>query len=787
MDWNHTAVEYPTQLRLQDLFEAQAEQTPTAIAVVFDRQDLTYGELNQRANQLAHHLQRLGVQSEVPVGICIQRSLEMIVGLLAISKAGGAYVPLDPTYPADRLAHILSDSGIGVVLTQTSLLPLLPPEMQSICLDGDWAAIAAQPATNPICSASSTNLAYVIYTSGSTGKPKGVLIEHQGAVNTILDVNRQFQVGAGDALLAVCSLNFDLSVYDVFGVLGAGATIVLPQPAIAPDLNEWIDLMEREQVTIWNSAPPVMQMFAGHLEDHDRRLPSSLRVVMLSGDWIPTPLPDTIRTLKTGQSPIAIMSLGGATEASIWSIWFAIDAVDSTWKSIPYGRPMANQRFYILDEQLAPVPIGATGELFIAGDGVARGYHNRPDLNRTKFLPDPFSPQPRAQLYRTGDLGRYLPDGNIEFLGRIDHQVKIRGFRVELGEIETTLLHHGMVREAAVLAHGERSAEKRLVAYVVPKLDHARQLQEQLQEQQVQQWQALYDQTYAHANPADRSLNASGWNSSYTHQPLPQAELEEWLTDRVAQILSLQPRRVLEIGCGTGMVLFQIAPHCQDYWGTDLSPVSLSYVRQQLAEQPLPQVQLFQRQAIDFSGLVPSFDSPSVDSPGFDTVVLNSVLQHFPSLDYLQQVLEQALQITQPGGHIFIGDVRSLPLLAAFHASVQLHRADASLSRQQWQQRVQMAMLQETELLVDPAFFQGLQQRFPQIHRVQIQLTPGRSRNEVTQFRYNVLLQVGDGQTDSPPLTSSGLRMRGAWSPCDRNFCKTSPPRSQFTQSPIPD
>ena len=739
LDWNNTAVEYPTHLRLHDLFEAQAARSPTAIALVFDRQTLTYGELNQRANQLAHHLQGLGVGPEVPVGICIQRSLEMIVGLLAIVKAGGAYVPLDPTYPSDRLAHILSDSAIGVVLTQTSLLPLLPPEIQPVCLDGDWDAIAPQPATNPFSPATSTNLAYIIYTSGSTGKPKGVLIEHQGAVNTILDVNRQFQVGPEDALLAVCSLNFDLSVYDVFGLLGAGGTIVLPQPAIAPDLNEWIDLMTREQVTIWNSAPPVMQMFSGHLEDHDRQLPASLRVVMLSGDWIPTTLPDTIRTLKAGQTPIEIMSLGGATEASIWSIWFPIDAVDSTWKSIPYGKPMANQQFYILDEQLQPVAIGEVGELFIAGDGVARGYHNRPDLNATKFLPDPFSAKPRAQLYRTGDLGRYLPDGNIEFLGRIDHQVKIRGFRVELGEIETTLLQHSTLREAAVLAHGERSAEKRLVAYVVPKLESVRHLEQQLQEQQVQQWQALYNQTYEHSTPSDRTLNASGWNSSYTDQPLPQSELQEWVHDRVAQLLATHPRRVLEIGCGTGMLLFRIAPHCAEYWGTDLSSASIDYVRQQLAVKPMPQVQLCQRQAIDFSGL----------PPRFDRVIVNSVLQHFPSLSYLQRVLEQALQVIVPGGQIFLGDVRSLPLLTAFHASVQLHRADPSLSHSQWQQRVQMAILQETELVVDPAFFHTLKHCFPQISRVQIQLTPGRSHNEVTQFRYNVLLHVADESTDA--------------------------------------
>jgi amino acid adenylation domain-containing protein len=474
VEWNATEVEYPKHLRLQDLFEAQVSRTPDAIAVVFDDDSLTYAELNQRANQLAHSLQKLGIQPEIPVGICIERSLEMIVGLLAIVKAGGTYVPLDPSYPADRLAHIQSDSQLAAVLTQQKFLSLLPSlEVPIICLDTDWQEIAAESTENPISPVTSEQLAYIIYTSGSTGKPKGVLIEHQGAVNTILDINRRFQVQAGDRVLAVCSLNFDLSVYDVFGLLAVGGTVIVPQPAIAPDLNEWSDLMRRHQVTVWNSAPPVMQMFAGHLVDNDRTLPASLKLVMLSGDWIPVTLPNLIRGLKTGNAPTQIISLGGATEASIWSIFYAIEAIDSTWKSIPYGKPLANQQFYVLNDRLSPVAIGEVGELYIGGDGVARGYLNRPDLNQAKFIPNPFSTKPSARLYRTGDLGRYSPDGNIEFLGRIDHQVKIRGFRVEMGEIEVVLSQHPAIREAAILAQDDSTGNKQLVAYLVSDRDYS--------------------------------------------------------------------------------------------------------------------------------------------------------------------------------------------------------------------------------------------------------------------------------------------------------------------------
>jgi len=468
VEWNATEVAYPQHLRLHDLFESQVIHNPDAIAVVFNDKSLTYAELNGRANQLAHALQKLGIQPEVPVGICIERSLEMIIGLLAIVKAGGAYVPLDPTYPADRLAHILSDSQLAVVLTQKKFLSLLPDlSIPQICLDRDWATLAAESTETPVCSATSRHLAYIIYTSGSTGKPKGVLIEHRSAMNTILDINRRFQVNASDRVLSVCSLNFDLSVYDVFGVLAVGGTVIVPQPAIAPDLDHWLDLMEQHQVTLWNSAPPVMQMLAGHTIDRCRMLPACLRLVLLSGDWIPITLPGLIRQLKAGQEKVAIISLGGATEASIWSIFYPIEDIAPDWKSIPYGKPLANQQFYVLNQRMQPVAIGKVGELYIGGDGVARGYLNRPDLNQAKFIADPFRPQAGTSLYRTGDLGRYKPDGTIEFLGRIDHQVKIRGFRVELGEIEVVLSQHPAIRETVILAQDDGMGDKRLVAYWV--------------------------------------------------------------------------------------------------------------------------------------------------------------------------------------------------------------------------------------------------------------------------------------------------------------------------------
>jgi amino acid adenylation domain-containing protein/thioester reductase-like protein len=451
------------------LVEKQVLESPDAVAVVFQDQSLTYLELNQKANQVAHYLRQLGVQPEVLVGVCIERSLEMIIGLLGILKAGGAYVPLDPSYPPERIAFMIEDSQLPVLLTQKHLEAFIPLHKgHTIFVDANWEEIAQYSTENPCSDVQSNHLAYAIYTSGSTGKPKGVLIEHQGAVNTILDINQRFEVSSKDRVLAVCSLNFDLSVYDIFGLLAAGGTIVLPNPAIAPDLHHWVDLMNREKVTLWNSAPPVMQMLTGHVVQSNYSLPSSLRLVLLSGDWIPLNLPDLIRQSRPEEEQtLDIISLGGATEASIWSIFYSIHQIDPAWKSIPYGKPLSNQTFHILDDHLKTVPEGTVGELYIGGMGVAREYLNRPDLNATKFLYDPVGQSANGRLYRTGDLGRYLNDGNIEFLGRIDHQVKIRGFRVELGEIEALLAEHPSVNQVIIVTREDISGNKQIVAYVV--------------------------------------------------------------------------------------------------------------------------------------------------------------------------------------------------------------------------------------------------------------------------------------------------------------------------------
>jgi pyochelin synthetase len=453
---NATEDQGPSAL-LQTLFEEQVHRRPEQLAIVASEQSMTYEELYCRANQVGHQLRRLGVQPNTLIAVVMEKGWEQVVAVLGILNAGAAYLPLDPTLPPERLAALLESSEVTLVLTQPCQDEAIewPAGVQRLCISSDGPDGDASPLTP---AQRAEDLAYVIYTSGSTGFPKGVMIEHRGAVNTILDINRRFQVGPDDRVLALASLSFDLSVYDIFGTLAAGGTIVMPEAWGLRDPSHWSDLLSRERVTIWNSVPVLMQLLTEQVE----HLPTWLRLVLLSGDWIPLTLPDRIKALGSG---VQVISLGGATEGSIWSILYPIDGVDPAWTSIPYGKPMVNQSFHVLDEALAPCPIWVPGQLYIGGLGVARGYWREPEKTQTSFITHPRTGE---RLYRTGDVGRYLPDANIEFLGREDLQVKIQGYRVELGEIEAGLLQQPGVRAAVVMLQGESHEEKRLTAYIVP-------------------------------------------------------------------------------------------------------------------------------------------------------------------------------------------------------------------------------------------------------------------------------------------------------------------------------
>ncbi len=446
-------------------FEARARAAPEALAVVCGGRSLTYGELNRRANVLARRLVAQGTGPGQFVAVWAERTLDTIVHLLAVAKAGAAYVSLDPGYPSERLSFMLGETRATVLLANDSAaLPDALPGMARLCASADDAEISAEIENlPPRCGPQ--DLAYLIYTSGSTGQPKGAMIHHAAVLNTLEDINERFVVGPGDRVLALSSFAFDLSVYDVFGVLGAGGAIVLPDAGSHREPAAWAELVLRHRVTIWNAVPALMEMLVAHAEATGSAALRSLRLAMLSGDWIPVSLPDRILRLSPTTS---VVSLGGPTEVSIWSAVYPIEKVDPAWPSIPYGRPLRNQTLHVLDDDLNPCPVGTPGEQYCGGIGVGRGYLNRADLTSERFIADPFSSEPGARLYRTGDLGRWMPDGNIEFLGRIDNQVKINGNRVELGEIESTIARHPGVRDVAVVAPRDSHGRRRVVAFVVP-------------------------------------------------------------------------------------------------------------------------------------------------------------------------------------------------------------------------------------------------------------------------------------------------------------------------------
>jgi amino acid adenylation domain-containing protein len=750
--WNATEQEYPTDACIPQLVTRQATATPDAVALVANGQALSYRELNWRANQLAHYLQSLGVGPNTLVGLCVERSLDMVVGLLGILKAGGAYVPLDPSYPPERLAFMLEDSQTSVLVTQQYLASRLAPQKaQIVCLDADAAVLTQQSETEPISTVTSDDLVYVIYTSGSTGRPKGVQITHKSLLNLVFWHQHAFAVTPVDRTTQVTSPAFDATGWELWPYLAIGASVYLPdeETRVSPMLLR--DWLVRHGITI-------------------TFLPTALAEGVMALDW---PSRTSLRFLLTGADtlhrypspslPFTVVNNYGPTETTVVATSGHVPPTEHADTPPSIGRPIANTQVYILDEHLQQGPIGEPGELYIGGVGLARGYLNRPELTAERFIPNPFSDEPGARLYKTGDLVRFLPDGQIAFLGRNDQQVKIRGFRIELGEIEAVLIQHPAIQQAVLVAHEDQPGEKRLVAYVVARQASKVTASQGEQDALVGRWRTVFDEGYRQPRlplPEDPTFNISCWTSSYTRAPLAPELMREWVEQTVARIAALRPRRVLEIGCGTGLLLFRLAPHTTQYWCTDISSIAVDSVRNQLIRlaqegQPLPQVQLFQRAADDFTGFA---------AQSFDTIILNSVVQYFPSLDYLLEVLEGAMRVVAPGGKIFVGDVRSLPLLAAFHASVVLHNSPGTLTVAQLWQQVQQQLDHEEELVIDPAFFSTVVQRFSQISQVQVQPKRGGQANELNQFRYDVVLHIGPndiaGQNHDQPMKLNWIDWR---------------------------
>lgn len=461
VEWNDTGADYPQNQCIHQLFEAQVEQTPDAVAVVFEDQQLTYRELNAKANQLAHHLQKLGVKPEVLVGLCVERSLEMVVGVLGILKAGGAYVPLDPGYPQERLVFMLENANVPVLLTTETLVSRLPDyQAQVVYLDDDWQEISQESDRNPISKVTTQDLAYLIYTSGSTGKPKGVQILHSALVNFLSAMRLSPGLTQADTFLSVTPLSFDIAALELYLPLIVGARVVVVSREVAADGTRLLERLASSGATIMQATPATWRMLLAAGWQGSESLK-----ILCGAETLNRELAIQLRERGT-----ELWNLYGPTETTIWSTAYKVDSQKSDFRAgevISIGRPIANTQLYVLDQDQQPVPVGIIGELHIGGLGLARGYLNRPELTSETFISNPFNDVSTSRLYKTGDLVRYRPDGTLEYISRMDYQVKIRGFRIELGEIEALLNQHPGVRETVVLAQEKVQGDKRLIAYIV--------------------------------------------------------------------------------------------------------------------------------------------------------------------------------------------------------------------------------------------------------------------------------------------------------------------------------
>jgi amino acid adenylation domain-containing protein len=717
--WNDTAAGYPVRC-LHHAFEDRAARTPEAPAAAFEGQEITYRRLNHLAGLLARRLRRLGAVTGMPAGICLERSIELVIGLLGILKAGGAYMPLDPDYPRERLAFMVKDAALSLLVTSKPLMELLPfYKGKTIILDGHQQEEDAGTTAHKIMP---HHPAYIIYTSGSTGKPKGVVVPHEGISNRLEWMQSEYHLSAEDRVLQKTPFSFDVSVWEFFWPLLEGALLVLARPGGHKDGAYLVAMIREYKITTMHFVPTMLGAF---LETPGLTGIPSLKRVICSGEALPAEYRDRFYDIFGGG--VALHNLYGPTEASVDVTYW--QCKPGGGRTIPIGRPVANTRMYVLDRGLEPTPIGIPGEIHIGGVQLAHGYLNRPELTAQRFagLNRPYLKE--NKLYKTGDLGRWRPDGTIEFLGRLDHQVKIRGFRIELGEIETQLRNYPLLEDAAVLVREDRAGDKKLVGYGVLRGDYsdAQDLPagagEDTADGHVSDWRGVFEDTYRRpqedevsggVNP-DPFFNVSGWNSSYTGGPIPPEEMRRWLDSTAARILALKPGRIMEIGCGAGLFLFRLMPRCKRYLGADIAAEGLDYIRRHLEKNQTARadVELQLRAADDFKGL-------EKEAP--DLVLLNSVVQYFPSPGYLVKVLSGAAKIVKPGGTVFIGDVRSLPLLGIFHASVEFDNADS------------------------PRFFYALVNDIPQISGVELLLKYGGYNNELSKFRYDVILHIGGGE-----------------------------------------
>ncbi|MFB8047823.1 amino acid adenylation domain-containing protein [Streptomyces rubiginosohelvolus] len=755
VEWNEGPAGWVAPGRcVHEWFEDVAVVRADAVAVRCEGRSLSYAEVNARANRLADYLRELGVGRDVLVAVCLPRSEHMVVSLLAVLKAGGAYVPLDPAVPVERLGQVLRDSAPRVLLVDGGVPEGLDaagvPVVDVRADAGLWEGRPAGDLPRGGGGSSVSDLAYVIYTSGSTGVPKGVMVEHRNVTRLFAATDEWFRFGADDVWTLFHSFAFDFSVWEIWGALLHGGRLVVVPQEVTRNPEEFYGVLCAEGVTVLNQTPSAFrQLIAAQGEGGAAH---RLRVVVFGGEALDvSALRPWVR--RGVNRDTRLVNMYGITETTVHVTYRELSSGDLEGSASPIGCRIPDLRVYVLDGRGGPVPVGAVGELYVGGGGVARGYLNRVELTGERFLPDPFCGDESARMYRSGDLVRQLPDGSLEYVGRDDDQVKIRGFRIELGEIENTLAQHEAVGQGVVLAR-ESGDTRALVAYVHPTPEWFDSAAREQNAHLLDQWQRVFEDQYIGSQdehtPDD--LNLAGWDSSYTGEPIPRAEMREWIDGTVQRIEELRPTRLLEIGCGTGLLLFRYAESCESVHALDLSPSALSDVRRGVSQRGWTHVTLEHGDALSVADLAEGT---------FDTIVLNSVAQYFPNRLYLDDAISRMLPLLEDGGRILIGDVRNLDLLPAHLGAVERSRSGVGTTAGELSRHVRHRRRQESELLLSPTYFAQLPERFSVLGAVDIVAKRGMGDNEMTAYRYDVILTKGSATPTEPlPWLEAGTPQR---------------------------
>ncbi|WP_321335970.1 non-ribosomal peptide synthetase [Breoghania sp.] len=723
-DFNDTAREYDGDETLDRMIGHQIAGTPSATAVQFGDAELSYTDLSQAADDIAHRLRLAGIGRGDIVAVLMERSLQLPSVLLGILRLGAAYLPLDPDHPVARLAEIVLDADVAIVVTTEKFEAKDIGGAHRLFVDRaerDPVADGAPPLVHP----HKLDPAYVIYTSGSTGEPKGVVVPHGAIANRLRWMQDAYCLAAEDRVLQKTPLTFDVSVWELFWPLVTGARLVFAAPGVHRDPEALAQEIQRRQITVLHFVPTMLRHYTASAP-----VSESVRLAVFSGEALAGDQPAQARAVFPNAQ---LENLYGPTEAAVDVTSWTCDP--ETQDTVPIGAPQKNVAIHVTDAYGQAIPIGVIGKLHIAGIQLASGYLGRPGLTAERFLPDAFG-APGTRVYDTGDLAKWRCDGALEYVGRADHQVKIGGNRIELGEIEAALMRLESVSDACAITNKGPDGTLEITAFVVAE-DRVEAPAQSGAGELVDRWTTIYDTIYGRV-AEDGKRDFVGWNSSFTGTALSQGEMTGWLDATVKAIAPEPHERVLEVGVGTGLLLFEIAPRVAGYVGTDISAVGLRGIRSELrGESYAEQVVLYQREATQLDGVVPE---------PVDLVILNSVVQYFPSVDYLLEALDAAVDAVRDGGRIFIGDVQNHDLTLAFHAAVLQARGDESLDAARLLQVAEQRAQEDQELRLSPSFFAAIRSRLPRVGRVTMTLKTFGHDNELSRYRYDVTLHVGKNE-----------------------------------------